>query len=92
MKDRTNELLIDGFRLHVDKVCGTHNIHSSYHEVNGERVIDLDAYGLCFLICRAARTFYDAHEDKAVFKKYDSIVIDESWPDTAYEELFNSGA
>lgn len=92
LKDRTEELLIDEFRLHVDKACGTHNIHSSYHEEGGERVIDLDAYGLCFLLCRAARTFYDAHEEKAVFKKYDSVVIDESWPDAAYEELFSSGA
>ena len=30
--------------------------------------------------------------DKTVFKKYDSVVIDESWSDAAYEELFSSGA
>ncbi|KJJ69480.1 hypothetical protein [Clostridium sp. FS41] len=88
LKDRDKKLLIDGFRLHVDKVYGCPNIHYSYCEKDGKRFIDLDAFGLCFFICSAARTFYDNHEDKAIFEKYNSVVIDESWPDTAYDELF----
>lgn len=88
LKDRDGKLLIDGFELHVDKVCGNHNIHSLYHEKDGKRFIDLDVYGLCFFICSAARTFYDEHEDKTIFEKYNPVVIDESWSDAAYDRLF----
>jgi hypothetical protein len=88
LKDRDEKTLIDGFKLHVDKVLGYPNIHSSYYEKDGKRFIDIDAYGLCFLICKAAKDFYDKYEDKAIFEKYDSVVMDESWPDTAYDVLF----
>lgn len=88
LKDRNEKLLIDVFKLHVDKVFGQPNMHSSYYKKDEKRFIDLDAYGLCFFICSAARTFYDKHEDKAIFENYDSVVIDESWTDTAYNELF----
>ena len=91
LKDRYGKLLIDGFKLHVDKVYGNPNIHSSYLEKDEKKFIDLDAYGLCFFICSAARTFYDNYEDKAVFEKYECIVLDESWPDTALDELFKQG-
>lgn len=88
LKDRDGKLLVNGFKLHVDKVYGNPNIHSSYYEKDKKKFIDLDAYGLCFFICSAARIFYDKHEDKTDFVKYDSVVVDVSWSDAVCDELF----
>lgn len=87
LKDKNGNLLVDKFKLHIDKAYGRHNIHCSYYEENGKKIINLDAFGLCFLICMSAVDFC-ARYDKSVFEKYDSVITDDSWLDSEYNKLF----
>lgn len=88
LKSQNQKIPIDLFKLHVDKMKGQFNIHDSYHEENGKRIVDFDVYGICFLISYAANDFYNQNKDKATFEQFDSVVVDESWTDDTYDLLF----
>lgn len=77
------------FELHADKVLGEPNIHDSYRKMkDGRTIIDLDVYGLCHCICKAVKNFYYEYENKEEFKKYESVIQNESWSDETYKKIF----
>jgi len=88
LRDKKSKLIVDKFKLHINKIYGNFNINNSYYEEDGYNVIDLDIYGLCYYICYAVKEFYYNYADKEIFKKYDSIIIDESLSDEIYDSIF----
>lgn len=89
LKEQNKEIAIDIFKLHVNKIKGQYLIHNSYHQENGNNIVDLDVYGFCHLITIAAQNYY-SQKEKALFEKFDSVVIDKSWSEETYNMIFKA--